>query len=68
MDPLRDEALIYEYHLREECGIPTKLTMYEGLPHAAPDCMPMLSQAKKSVQDVRTGYEWLLSQNSVSRL
>ena len=33
MDPLRDEGLIYEHVLREECGVATRLDLYPGLPH-----------------------------------
>jgi acetyl esterase/lipase len=33
MDPLRDEALIYEKVLREDYGVKTKLDVYPGLPH-----------------------------------
>ena len=34
MDPLRDEALIYERVLREDFGVNTKLHVYPGLPHS----------------------------------
>ena len=64
MDPLRDEALIYEDHLRNKCGIPTKVDVYKGLPHGAPDFMPMLSAATKVMTDMKVGIEWLLSQVS----
>ena len=33
LDPLRDEALIYERVLREENGLPTRLNVYDGLGH-----------------------------------
>lgn len=33
LDPLRDEALIYERLLREENNTPTKLTIYDGFGH-----------------------------------
>ena len=33
LDPLRDEALIYERVLREESGIETKMDIYEGFGH-----------------------------------
>lgn len=60
-DPLRDDSLIYEYHLREECGVPVKLDVYAGMPHAAPDFMPMLSVATKALQDMKAGVQWILS-------
>jgi acetyl esterase/lipase len=61
MDPLRDEALIYEDHLRNECGVPTKVDVYEGLPYGAPDFMPMLSAARRAMTDMKAGMEWLLN-------
>jgi hypothetical protein len=64
MDPLRDDSLIYEHILREEYGIPTKLSVYSGIPHAGNDFLPMLSQAKQSAKDVVTGAKWLLDQVS----
>ncbi|KAF1960844.1 alpha/beta-hydrolase [Byssothecium circinans] len=57
MDPLRDDG---------ENGVPTKVDMYSGMPHGAPDFMVMLSVAKKALQDLKGGVEWLLSQNSRS--
>lgn len=33
LDPLRDEALIYERVLREENGTPTRLNIYDGFGH-----------------------------------
>lgn len=34
MDPLRDEGLLLERHLRQECGVATQLKVYPALPHA----------------------------------
>jgi acetyl esterase/lipase len=33
LDPLRDEALIYEKVLREENGVDTRINIYDGLGH-----------------------------------
>jgi acetyl esterase/lipase len=33
LDPLRDEALIYEHVLREENGVQTKMDVYDGYGH-----------------------------------
>jgi len=33
MDPLRDDALVFERELRTECSTKTKLDVYPGLPH-----------------------------------
>ncbi|KAF2464453.1 alpha/beta-hydrolase [Lindgomyces ingoldianus] len=60
MDPLRDEGLIYEYALRKD-GVPTKLDIYPGIPHSGLDFMPFLSQSKKGVDDLKSGFQWLLS-------
>lgn len=62
MDPLRDEGLIYESILREECGIATKMDVYSGIPHAGMDFLPMHSVAAKALVDMKAGVEWLLSQ------
>lgn len=62
MDPLRDDSLIYEYLLREESGVPTKLDVYAGVPHAAPDFLPMLPLAGKALEDMKAGVEWIISQ------
>jgi acetyl esterase/lipase len=61
MDPVRDDTLIYEYMLREESGVPTKLDVYGGLPHGATDFLPMLSKSKQALRDAGAGFEWLLS-------
>ncbi|KAF2262226.1 hypothetical protein CC78DRAFT_534990 [Lojkania enalia] len=62
MDPLRDEGLIYEHQLREECGVPTKLDVFPGLPHAASSIFPMLSSSARATEKTKEGITWLLSQ------
>ncbi|ORY10365.1 Alpha/Beta hydrolase protein [Clohesyomyces aquaticus] len=61
-DPLRDEGLIYEHILREECGVPTKVQLYPGIPHGGLSFLPMLSHAKQSPADIKEGITWLLDQ------
>lgn len=63
MDLLRDDALIYESILKE-AGVPTRLEVYPGMPHAGLDFLPMLSVSKKSQKDMKAGVEWLLSHKS----
>ncbi|KAF2999852.1 hypothetical protein E8E13_007450 [Curvularia kusanoi] len=63
MDPLRDDTLIYEHVLREEFGVPTKLDIYAGVPHCAPDFFPMLPVAGEALVDLEAGVEWILGQN-----
>lgn len=61
MDPFRDSSLIYE-HVLKEVGTPTKLDLYKGVPHGAPEFFPMHSVAKKVISDLREGLEWILQQ------
>ena len=60
MDPLRDDALIYERVLREEYGIKTKRDIYPGLPHGFGASFPMLKSADKFRKDMVEGMGWLL--------
>jgi acetyl esterase/lipase len=61
MDPLRDEEFIYEHVLREQ-GVKTKVSVFPGIPHGGPDFLPMLSHAKKAVNDFTEGVQWILEQ------
>lgn len=63
MDPLRDEALIYERLLREEKGTKTKVLMYPGLPHGFWSIVPTLEASKKFVDDSVASVQWLLQQS-----
>ncbi|GME26458.1 putative lipase 2 [Neofusicoccum parvum] len=60
LDPLRDEALIFERELRTEHGTPTKLQLYPGLPHSFWSFYPQLQTSKKWVRDTLEGMKWLL--------
>ncbi|PSN69378.1 alpha/beta-hydrolase [Corynespora cassiicola Philippines] len=62
-DPLRDDGLIYEHLLSEECGVPTRLDMYQGVPHGAMDFIPTLSASKRASRDRMAGIKWLLDHN-----
>lgn len=62
MDPLRDEGMIYERELREECGVKTRLDMYPGLPHWFWGLFPALKSSQKVIDDTLKGVEWLLEQ------
>ena len=60
MDPLRDEALIYERVLREEDGIKTKSYVYPGLPHGHWGFFPFLKGSEKFRKEQVEGMGWLL--------
>lgn len=60
MDPLRDDALIYERVLREENGIRTKFYLYPGLPHAHWAFFPFLKGSEKFRKEQIEGMGWLL--------
>ncbi|KAK2017799.1 alpha/beta-hydrolase [Colletotrichum eremochloae] len=62
LDPLRDEALIYERVLREEAGVATKLDIYPGLPHYFWTNFPRLEKSRQFVEDSVKGVRWLLEQ------
>ncbi|CZR51824.1 related to Putative sterigmatocystin biosynthesis lipase/esterase STCI [Phialocephala subalpina] len=64
MDPLRDEALIYEDILREESGVKTKVDLYPGLPHGFWSYFPEAEFSKKLQVDCVESLKWLLWQSS----
>ncbi|KAI9853085.1 MAG: hypothetical protein M1838_001586 [Thelocarpon superellum] len=61
MDPLRDEAFIFDHVLRE-CGTKTKVDVYPGLPHGFWSAYPSLSASKKRTTDSVEGARWLYDQ------
>lgn len=64
LDPLRDEALIYERVLREEAGVKTKLDIYPGFGHYFWTNFPLLDASKQFVEDTVRGVRWLLENSS----
>lgn len=60
LDPLRDDALVFEREVRTEYGTPTKLQIYPGLPHSFWSFFPQLETSKKWVGDTLEGMKWLL--------
>lgn len=60
MDPLRDEGLIYERLLREECGVKTKTDLYPGLPHGFWSWWPTADFSRQQQRDSVNGLKWLL--------
>ena len=61
MDPLRDDAILYDQVLREH-GTKTRFKMYPGVPHSFWSFAPTLNLSKKAVRDFVDGVRWLLEQ------
>lgn len=64
LDPGRDDSLIYERVLREECRIQTKADIYPGYPHVWWSNYPELEASKKRDDDAVVGIQWLLGFSS----
>jgi acetyl esterase/lipase len=62
IDPLRDDALIYERILSEDSGVLTKLDIYPGLPHGFWSVWTGASFSKAHQQDSLNALGWLLEQ------
>ncbi|KAI9661182.1 MAG: hypothetical protein M1821_009509 [Bathelium mastoideum] len=60
LDPLRDDAVIFEKILREEHGVPTKYDFYPGLPHGFWSFHPEAAFSKQVPKDGVAGLAWLL--------
>ena len=60
LDMGRDDCFIYEKVLREECGIKTKLDLYEGMPHCWWAVFPKLKITQRRMRETVEGIGWLL--------
>lgn len=60
LDPLRDQAIIYERMLREEYHVETELYLYTGVPHDHWTFFPGLAKSKQFRLDQVAAYGWLL--------
>ncbi|KAM5361671.1 hypothetical protein ACJZ2D_012948 [Fusarium nematophilum] len=65
MDINRDESLIYERVLREECGVATRVDVYRGFPHCFWNEYGDLEMSKKRMRDSVDGIGWLLKQGGL---
>lgn len=61
LDPLRDEALLYESLLRKNGAEKTRLYFYSGVPHGFYKWAPHISLSKRLRKDTLEGVRWLLS-------
>lgn len=59
-DQFRDDSLIYERLLREECGVATRLDMYRGWPHCWWAALPAIEKSRVREMDTVAGIGWLL--------
>lgn len=64
VDTSRDENLIFEDMLKKE-NVPTRIELYEGLPHTFWTLFPNLPQAARWKEDTLKGFQWLLAGTSV---
>lgn len=60
LDMSRDDGLIYERVLREECGVPTRLDLYSGWGHCWWAMFPDLEMTGRRMKDTVAGVGWLL--------
>ncbi|KAF5025033.1 hypothetical protein F66182_2901 [Fusarium sp. NRRL 66182] len=60
MDPLRDCSIVLE-QVYKDSGVPTKIDIYPGLPHAFWAMFPDLEISQKRERDVVEGLKWLLA-------
>ncbi|KIX98626.1 uncharacterized protein Z520_05927 [Fonsecaea multimorphosa CBS 102226] len=60
LDPARDDGLIYEKVLREECAVPTRLDLYSGWAHCWWAMFPDLDMSRRRMREAVEGVGWLL--------
>ncbi|ORY18218.1 Alpha/Beta hydrolase protein [Clohesyomyces aquaticus] len=59
LDPLRDEAVLYDRVLREQ-GVLTRFELYDGLGHMFWTNWPEMEVSTRFVEDTVKGFRWLL--------
>jgi acetyl esterase/lipase len=63
LDPIRDDGLVWADEL-EKAGVPTRLKVYDGVPHSFWSIFPEWSLSKQFVADTMAGLGWLLGKES----
>ncbi|KZT28930.1 hypothetical protein NEOLEDRAFT_1128413 [Neolentinus lepideus HHB14362 ss-1] len=61
LDPLRDDAVVFERELREDYNIPTRKIMYRNQPHEFWAFWPHSEESRKVKMDTLEGMKWLMS-------
>lgn len=67
LDPLRDEALLWEKLARSHSGTRSKVDLYSGLPHGFWR-FPQLQASRGWLDDLVAGFRFLLSSGDASEL
>ncbi|KAM0808883.1 putative Alpha/Beta hydrolase protein [Seiridium cardinale] len=62
----RDDSLLYERVLREECGVKTRADLYAGFAHVWWAMFPEMEMSKKREDDAVAGVGWLLESQGES--
>lgn len=62
MDSLRDDGLIWERTLREECGVKAKLDIYAGWPHGFWALFTDAEATRRYKVDLMVGLKWLVEE------
>ncbi|KAK4496565.1 hypothetical protein PRZ48_012545 [Zasmidium cellare] len=65
LDPLRDEAIIWDRVFKENGG-KSNLKVYDGYGHMFWTNWPLMEQSTKFVQDTLEGFKWLLREGGSS--
>jgi hypothetical protein len=56
-------GLLYEEILREQCGVKTKVDVFNGLPHGFWTMFPSAEFSKEHREKSDKGFEWLVEQS-----
>ncbi|RMZ90047.1 hypothetical protein DV736_g2714, partial [Chaetothyriales sp. CBS 134916] len=67
LDISRDDSLIYEKVLREECEVQTRLSLFEGMPHCWWGVFPKLKITEERFKEAVDGFGWLLTVGSAKK-